>query len=50
MRKRINGRKIVAGLLSVFMIVGMIPVNGGVFAEESDGGLYGGAQKAERGI
>ncbi len=35
MRKRINGRKIVAGLLSVFMIVGMIPVNGGVFAEES---------------
>ena len=35
MRKRINGRKIVASLLSVFMIVGMIPVNGGVFAEES---------------
>ena len=35
MRKKINGRKIVASLLSVFMIVGMIPVNGGVFAEES---------------
>ena len=47
MRKRINGRKIVASLLSVFMIVGMIPVNGGVFAEESGNATATDAQVVE---
>lgn len=48
MRKRINGRKIVASLLSVFMIVGMIPVNGGVFAEESGTATATDAQVVEK--